>query len=62
MPSSCWRTRSGTEFVAETPGLIAKLVNRLVTLDVRPAPREKDCGFCDLAAALPVRSLGAAHG
>jgi RecB family exonuclease len=36
------------EFVGETPGLIAKLVNRLVTFDVRPAPRGKDCGFCEL--------------
>jgi len=35
-------------FVAETSGLIAQLVNRLVTLDVRPEPRDKDCGFCDL--------------
>src|SRR4029453_12115496 len=31
-------------FVGETPALIAQLVNRLVTLDVRPAPRDKDCG------------------
>jgi len=36
------------DFVAETPRLIARLVNRLVTLDVRPDPRKKDCGFCDL--------------
>jgi len=36
-----------TAFVGETPGLIAKLVNRLVTLDVRPAPRKNDCGFCE---------------
>ena len=35
-------------FVDATPGLIAKLVNRLVTLDVRPAPRKNDCGFCEL--------------
>ena len=35
-------------FVGETPGLIAELVNRLVTLDVRPEPRKKDCGFCKL--------------
>jgi RecB family exonuclease len=35
-------------FVAETPALIARLVNRLVTLDVRPEPRKKDCGFCEL--------------
>jgi ATP-dependent helicase/DNAse subunit B len=34
------------QFVEETPSLIAKLVNRLVTLDVRPAPRKKECGFC----------------
>jgi RecB family exonuclease len=34
------------QFVEETPSLIAKLVNRMVTLDVRPAPRKKDCGFC----------------
>jgi hypothetical protein len=33
-------------FVDETPALIARLVNRLVTFDVRPAPRNKDCGFC----------------
>ena len=37
-----------TAFVDETPGLIAKLVNRLVTLDIRPAPRKNDCGFCEL--------------
>jgi ATP-dependent helicase/DNAse subunit B len=37
-----------TSFVDETPGLIAKLVNRLVTLDVRAAPRKNDCGFCEL--------------
>jgi hypothetical protein len=36
-----------TAFVGETPGLIAKLVNRLVTLDVRPVPRKNDCGFCE---------------
>ena len=36
------------EFVGETPRLIARLVNRLVTLDVRPLPRKKDCGFCEL--------------
>jgi hypothetical protein len=36
------------EFVDETPELIARLVNRLVTFDVRPAPRNKDCGFCNL--------------
>ena len=36
------------EFVGETPGLIARVVNRLVKLDVRPAPRENDCGFCGL--------------
>jgi hypothetical protein len=36
------------EFVAETPRLITRLVNRLVTLDVRPSPRDNDCGFCDL--------------
>jgi ATP-dependent helicase/DNAse subunit B len=35
-------------FVSETPRLIAGLVNRLVTLDVRPVPRDKNCGFCDL--------------
>jgi RecB family exonuclease len=35
-------------FVDETPRLIAKLVHRLVTLDVRPAPRKNDCGFCEL--------------
>ena len=35
-------------FVDETPGLIAELVNRLVKLDVSPAPRRKDCGFCEL--------------
>jgi len=34
-------------FVGETPRLIAELVNRLVTFDVRPAPRDKDCGLCD---------------
>jgi len=37
-----------SEFVDETPGLIGRMVNRLVTFDVRPAPREKDCGFCGL--------------
>jgi ATP-dependent helicase/DNAse subunit B len=36
------------EFVSTTPDLIAKLVNRLVTLDIRPAPRKNDCGFCEL--------------
>src|SRR5262249_41811380 len=36
------------EFISETPPLIAHLVNRLAMLDVRPAPREKDCGFCGL--------------
>ena len=36
------------EFVGATPRLIAGLVDRLVRLDVRPAPRDKDCGFCDL--------------
>jgi ATP-dependent helicase/DNAse subunit B len=36
------------EFVGATPGLIAELVNRLVTLDVRPEPRDKDCGLCKL--------------
>jgi ATP-dependent helicase/DNAse subunit B len=36
------------EFVGETPDMIARLVNRLVTLDVRPEPRKKDCGFCTL--------------
>jgi RecB family exonuclease len=43
MPHDEWAS-----FVDETPGLIAKLVNRLVTLDVRPAPRKNDCGFCEL--------------
>jgi hypothetical protein len=43
MPHDEWN-----EFVTETPRLIAGLVNRLVTLDVRPAPRDKDCGFCEL--------------
>jgi RecB family exonuclease len=37
-----------TEFVAKTPGLIARLVNRLATLDVTAAPRKNDCGFCEL--------------
>jgi ATP-dependent helicase/DNAse subunit B len=37
-------------FVNETPGLIAQVVNRLVKLDVRPAPRKKDCGLCDKQA------------
>jgi RecB family exonuclease len=37
-------------FVGETPRLIAQLVNRLVTLDVRPAPRKNDCGLCDKQA------------
>ncbi len=36
------------EFFGDTPRLIAQLVNRLVTLDVRPDPRDKNCGFCDL--------------
>jgi RecB family exonuclease len=40
-------TEEWDQFVGETPELIAKLVNRLVMLDVRPAPRKKDCGFCD---------------
>ncbi|HTL32623.1 MAG TPA: PD-(D/E)XK nuclease family protein, partial [Kofleriaceae bacterium] len=35
-------------FVAQTPRLIARLVNRLVKLDVRPSPRKKDCKFCTL--------------
>ncbi|HEX6051709.1 MAG TPA: PD-(D/E)XK nuclease family protein [Gemmatimonadaceae bacterium] len=35
-------------FVGDTPRLIAQLVNRLVTLDVRPEPRDRNCGFCDL--------------
>ena len=43
MPPNEWRA-----FIDATPGLIASVVNRLVTLDVRPAPRDKDCGLCEL--------------
>jgi len=43
MPPDEW-----AEFVSETPRLIAQLVNRLVTFDVRPDPRDKNCGFCEL--------------
>jgi len=31
-----------------TPGLIAPLVDRLVRRDIVPAPRDHDCGFCEL--------------
>jgi ATP-dependent helicase/DNAse subunit B len=37
-------------FVDGTPRLIARLVNRLVTVDIRPAPRHHDCGLCDKQA------------
>ncbi|MGI9077890.1 MAG: PD-(D/E)XK nuclease family protein, partial [Gemmatimonadaceae bacterium] len=33
----------------ETPALIAKLVGRLITLDITPQPRDDDCGYCKLA-------------
>ena len=36
------------EFVGATPRLIAGVVDRLVRLDVRPVPRDKNCGLCDL--------------
>lgn len=38
------------KFVAQTPRLIAPLVERLVALDIVPAPRNHDCGYCDLAS------------
>lgn len=37
-------------FVAETPRLITPLVERLISLDIVPAPRNHDCGYCDLAS------------
>jgi len=33
----------------ETPALIAKLVDRLITFDITPQPFGEDCGFCELA-------------
>ena len=38
-----------TAFLDETPALIAGLVDHLVRLDITPAPRDGDCGFCGLA-------------
>ena len=35
-------------FVGQTPELIARLADRLVRLDVTPAPRDHKCGFCTL--------------
>jgi hypothetical protein len=35
-------------FIDETKALIVPLVDRLVRLDVTPAPRNHDCGFCEL--------------
>jgi hypothetical protein len=35
-------------FVAETSDRIARLADRLVRLDVTPAPRDHKCGFCTL--------------
>ena len=35
-------------FVDETHGLVTRLVDRLVKLDVTPAPRDNKCGFCRL--------------
>lgn len=36
-------------FVNETRSLIAPLVDRLVRLDITPAPRDHDCGFCEFS-------------
>jgi ATP-dependent helicase/DNAse subunit B len=49
------------EFVNETPSLIAPLVDRLVRLDITPAPRDHDCGFCDFASICRYERWGAAE-
>jgi hypothetical protein len=40
---------------------IAKLVGRLVRLDVTVAPRDKDCGFCELSPICRYDRWGAAN-
>jgi ATP-dependent helicase/DNAse subunit B len=37
------------EMLADTIGRIGELADRLVRLDVTVAPRDNDCGFCELA-------------